>query len=65
MTIADSPGDGFYIECISTYSKGFIVAGDNGKIIIYEKAEDPKIQYTRSIALPLSEKLDKCEYQEL
>ena len=59
MTIADSPGDGFYIECISTYSKGFIVGGDNGKIIIFEKAEDPKIQYTRSVVLPQNEKHDK------
>jgi hypothetical protein len=65
MTIADSPGDGFYIECISTYSKGFIIAGDNGRIIIFEKAEDPKIQYTRSIALPQNERANAGDYPEL
>jgi hypothetical protein len=30
LLLQESPGDGFYIECIQTYSKGFIVAGDNG-----------------------------------
>lgn len=28
--LADSPGEGFYIECMRTYSKGFIIAGDKG-----------------------------------
>ena len=28
--LAESPGEGFYIECIITYTKGFIIAGENG-----------------------------------
>jgi hypothetical protein len=30
MLLAESPGEGFFIECIITYSKGFIIAGENG-----------------------------------
>lgn len=64
--LSESPGDGFYIECIQTYSKGFIIAGDNGQIMIYEKSEDPKNPYNRIAKLPQSEKDDKTEeYLEL
>jgi len=56
MVLSESPGDGFYIECIHTYSKGFIVAGDNGTIFIYEKSEDPKNPYNRMTKLPSTEK---------
>jgi hypothetical protein len=59
--LSESPGDGFYIECIQTYSKGFIIAGDNGQIMIYEKSEDPKNPYNRIAKLPQSEKEDKTE----
>ncbi len=52
MLLSESPGDGFYIECIQTYSKGFIIAGDNGTIMIYEKSEDPKNPYNRIAKLP-------------
>ena len=45
MLLAESPGEGFYIECVITYSKGFIIAGENGQIIIYEKSEEPKNPY--------------------
>lgn len=30
MLLAESPGEGFYIESIITYSKGFIIGGENG-----------------------------------
>jgi hypothetical protein len=30
MSLNEAPGDDFYIECIVTYQKGFIIAGDNG-----------------------------------
>jgi hypothetical protein len=30
MLLPESPGEGFYIECVITYSKGFIIGGDNG-----------------------------------
>jgi hypothetical protein len=65
MLLPDSPGDGFYIECVHTYSKGFIVAGDNGRIIIYEKSEDPKTPYNKLIILPQTDKHEKGEYHEL
>ena len=60
MMLNDSPGEGFYIECIQTYSKGFIIAGDNGTIMIYEKSEEPKNPYIRlPNKLPSTEKQDK------
>jgi len=65
MLLSESPGDGFYIECIQTYSKGFIIAGDNGTVMIYEKSEDPKNPYNRIAKLPQSEKQEKGEYHEL
>jgi hypothetical protein len=69
MLISESPGEGFYIESIQTYSKGFIIAGDNGQIMIYEKAEDPKHPYSRLTKLPNnnsnSDKNEKGEYHEL
>jgi len=30
MLLAESPAEGFHIECIITYSKGFIIGGANG-----------------------------------
>ena len=46
------PLDGFYIETIKTYMKGFIVGGNKGQILIYEKTDDPKNPYTRVATLP-------------
>lgn len=54
MLLAESPGEGFFIECIVTYSKGFIIAGENGQIMIYEKSEEPKNPYHRIATLPSS-----------
>ena len=43
--LSDSPQDNFHIECVQTYSKGFVIAGDNGTIMIFEKSEDAKNPY--------------------
>lgn len=51
MLLTESPGDGFYIECVITYGKGFIIAGENGQIMIYEKSEEPKNPYHRIATL--------------
>lgn len=51
MLLADSPGEGFHIECIITYSKGFIISGENGQIMVYEKSEEPKNPYHRIAVL--------------
>jgi len=58
MLLSESPSDGFYIECIQTFQKGFIIAGDCGTIMIYEKSEDPKNPYNRMAKLPQNEKAD-------
>ena len=68
MSINEAPGDDFYIDCIMTYQKGFIIGGDNGTIMIYEKSEDPKNPYTRIAKLPSGEKGQQnrdSEYPEL
>jgi len=52
MLLAESPGENFYIECIITYNKGFIIGGENGQIMIYEKFEDPKNPYRKISNLP-------------
>jgi hypothetical protein len=52
LMLTDSPGEGFYIETIVAYGKGFIIAGMNGQIIIYERLEDLKTHYRRSATLP-------------
>jgi hypothetical protein len=51
MLLAESPGEGFFIECIITYSKGFIIGGENGQIMIYEKSEEPKNPYHKIATL--------------
>jgi hypothetical protein len=66
MSLNEAPGEDFYIECIITYQKGFIIAGDNGQIMIYEKSEDPKNPYNKIAKLPQNEKGDqKGEYHDL
>ena len=46
--INSSPYDGFPIEVMMSYSRGFLVCGVNGVIYQYEKHEgDPKIPYLR------------------
>ena len=45
MEISSSPGDGFYIQTIKAFSKGFIIAGDKGQIMVYSKVDEVKTQY--------------------
>lgn len=49
----DNPIEGYYINCIRTYMKGFLVGGSNGTILVFEKTDDPKNPYTRVAKLPL------------
>ena len=50
--LADSPGEGFYIECMRTYSKGFIIAGDKGQKMVFMTTGEPNNPYTRIASLP-------------
>lgn len=50
--LADSPGDGFYIEKIITYTKGFIIAGDKGQMMVFVTTGEPNNPYTRIASLP-------------
>ena len=63
MLLSESPGDSFNIECVQAYTKGFIIAGDNGQILLYERSEDHKNPYTRIVKLPAPEKADKSKGQ--
>jgi len=55
--IEDSPvSEGFVIECIVAFSRGFIVAGD-GQIYAYEKADSEKSPF-RLITEPLNVSID-------
>ena len=65
MLLSESPLENFYIECITTYSKGFVIAGDNGAIMIYEKSEDPKNPYIKIAQVPQSEKKERQDYHDL
>jgi hypothetical protein len=38
--IHQSPMNGFKIQCIIPYNKGFIIGGESGEIIAYEKMDD-------------------------
>lgn len=47
----ESPGNGFYIECIHAYAKGFVIGGDNGMIMVFEKTEEVKNPYNKVMTL--------------
>jgi hypothetical protein len=47
MDLKEAPGEGFYIQTIKAYSKGFVIAGEKGQIMIFEKVDEPKTQYHR------------------
>jgi len=61
MLLPESPLEGFYIECIITYPKGFFIGGDNGQIIIYDRSEEPKNPYRKIAMLPSSSSDAKTE----
>jgi hypothetical protein len=44
--------DGYRIETIKAYSKGFIVGGDKGQLMIYENTGEPKNPFTKVVTLP-------------
>lgn len=50
--MSDYPGDGFYIEKIITYSKGFIIVGDKGQLMVYITTGEPNNPYQQIAALP-------------
>lgn len=50
--LPDYPGDGFYIEKIITYSKGFIVVGDKGQLVVYITTTEPNNPYQQIAQLP-------------
>ena len=60
----DYPGDGFYIEKIITYSKGFIIVGDKGQMMVYNTTFVPNDPYqlVASLPNPFDEKM--TEYQK-
>jgi len=45
--INESPGEGYKIQTIVAFSRGFIVGCENGYMIAYERVEDPKNPYRR------------------
>eukprot|EP00930_Biecheleria_cincta_P056908 TRINITY_DN42926_c0_g1_i1.p1 TRINITY_DN42926_c0_g1~~TRINITY_DN42926_c0_g1_i1.p1 ORF type:complete len:1216 (-),score=324.29 TRINITY_DN42926_c0_g1_i1:285-3932(-) len=53
MVLPTSPGDPRSATCSVSFSKGFVIGGDDGFIRVYEKSDDPKEVYrnTKSIQL--------------
>eukprot|EP00435_Cladocopium_sp_Y103_P054490 s1205_g17.t1 len=46
-----SPGEPRAATCVIPFSKGFIIGGDDGRIRIYEKSDEPKEIYRQSKVL--------------
>lgn len=69
MLHQDPNMDGFYIETIRTYPKGFIVGGEKGQILIFERTDEPKTPFTKVAVLPtisaVSNKTPKALLQQL
>ena len=42
MVLSESPGQGFKIYNILSFSLGFLLAGENGRILVYQKSEEVK-----------------------
>lgn len=61
--IHESPGEGFKIQAIVSFSRGFIIAGENGTILPYERVEDPRYPYRR--LKPIDVKLDQAQQFQL
>jgi len=53
MMVQEAPGPDFRILNIKAFSKGFLLAGENAKIIVYEKTEEVKNPYTKVCTLPV------------
>jgi hypothetical protein len=54
--VQESPIGQFRIECIVPFSRGFLIAGDNGLVIPFERTEDPRNPYRR--LTPMETKID-------
>ena len=65
MLLSCSPGDGFYIESITNYSKGFMIAGDTGQIMVFEKSDEPKKPFTHVATWPNVDPKEEKKYPEL
>ena len=65
MHLACSPGEGFCIESIITHPKGFVIAGDNGQIMVFERTEEPKNPYSRIAVLPSADPKQEKEFPQL
>jgi hypothetical protein len=50
--LPEFPGDGFYIEKIMPYSKGFIVVGDKGQMMVYITTGEANNPYQQIAQLP-------------
>lgn len=61
----DPQMDGFYIETIITHNKGFIVGGDKGQILIFERTDEPKTPFTRVATLPTMTAVSSKTSQQL
>lgn len=42
MVLNESPGQAFKINKILSFSLGFLLAGENGRILVYQKSEEVK-----------------------
>lgn len=65
MLLSCSPGDGFYIESITTYSKGFMIAGDTGQIMVFEKTDEPKKPFAHVATWPNVDPKEEKKYPNL
>ena len=45
--VQESPVGEFKIECIVPFSRGFLIAGDNGLVQAYERTEDTRNPYRK------------------
>ena len=41
LLLPESPGEGFNIMCMRTFSKGFIICGDKGQMMVYHSVGEP------------------------
>ena len=45
LVLSESPGQSFKILNILAFSRGFLLSGENGKMLVFEKSEDAKNPY--------------------
>jgi len=52
MILNESPGSSFNIINIQSFSLGFLLAGENGRILVYQKSEEVKNPFFHVAQLP-------------